>query len=153
NIKNETDQVLFTVITLSGCRPSEACGNVLIVKNKETEDRYDFYIKGSKTSETTNGGQPLRKISIDASHFPIAADVINNWINDQECSQRPRVVSASGGCRLSRIAKVLGMHGVTPYSRRHQTTSDIRSIARDPDQVSSNVGHANGKSKRAYGNR
>lgn len=153
NIKNETDQVLFTVITLSGCRPSEACGNVLIVKNKETEDRYYFYIKGSKTSETTNGGQPLRKISIDVSNFPIAANVINNWINDHEYSITSKVDSENFGSRVSRVAKKLGMHGVTPYSLRHQTTSDLKSIARDPDQISSTMGHANGKSKSAYGNR
>ncbi len=153
NTSNPTDQMLSAIIALVGCRPSEACGNVFVVRNQSRENCYEFYINGSKSSETTKGGQPLRKVSIDASYIPIAADAIKNSFKDLDYFLTPEIDPKNFGKRISRIAKKLGMHNVTLYSLRHQSTSDLKSLELDPDQISSVMGHASGKSKKAYGNR
>lgn len=150
--RSDLDRVLAAVIICTGCRPSEACGGVLVSRSEYSDEIFEFYIIGSKTSLATQGGQPLRKLVVDLSNSPIVMGVISKWVDMHGGYAVTDSINVKNfSARMSRVGKRCGFSGVTAYSIRHQMSADLKKLGFSPELVSAAMGHASGKSKSYYG--
>lgn len=145
------DKVRMSTMALTGCRPSEVCSKVLIVREGDGDDFYKFYIGGSKSSPATGGGQPLREVLVNSSYVPAAADVIERAMAGKNEFFLPLENPNSFGKRVSRLAGKVGFKGVSCYCFRHQFCADMKMSKYFSSSISAAMGHVSETSKKFYG--
>lgn len=143
----------FLVAALTGCRPAELCGGVLVRYRKDgADDLLTFKINGAKCTESS--GQEWREIIYRASNPEgMLADAI---------ALVKRIDKAIGidnptnfTVEIRRIAKeVFPEHKkpITAYCFRHQFAANLKAHG-DGDLVSLALGHRSLKTKKVYGHR
>jgi integrase len=142
----EEDRLPAVVLALTGCRPAEFRTGVLL--EREGDD-LKATILGAKVSELTDGGQAERVLVFDGQ------DVFARWLLDL-VDQGGGRIGAAGDLsawrkRFSRAAARAGFKGISPYSLRHQFSSDQKEGHGNNDRLSQALGHASERSRQHYG--
>lgn len=148
---HDGDRIRLSIMALTGCRPSEVCSKVLVVREDDGGNFYRFYIGGSKSSPTTGGGQPLREVLVNSSYIPAAADFIGRAMAGKSEFFLPLENPKNFGKRISRLAGRLGFKGVSCYCFRHQFCADLKKLKYLPLSISAAMGHVSEYSKKFYG--
>lgn len=127
-----------SVLSLVGCRLSELKNGVVV---DVSSDSVSITISGAKIDEKRGIGQLERTMTFKASD-PIVAGLKSGVVKiDGRISES-----------ISRHAEKLGFKGVTGYSFRHQTASDLKSSGYSQRSIACALGHQALKSQEGYGN-
>lgn len=142
------------VTALTGCRPAELVHGVEV---SVTGDSLSVLIRGAKIS--TESGQEWRRLTWDLpSGNPLVmllAGILRDC-SESQCVERvistPDARTFSGAMReAGKRAFPKFKHTITPYSLRHQFSSDLKTAELPGDQISQALGHSANKTKGSYG--
>jgi len=146
---SEKHQNAFAISLLSGCRPAEIEGGVVV--KKDESGNLILTIKGAKLSEIR--GQEQRELSISPDHFA-ARHLLAQLDNAPEMT----LTVSSNAKAFSDATRQAGKRafpklkiGVSPYSIRHAVASELKASGVDANAVAMTLGHAATASQSAYG--
>ena len=150
------------ITALTGCRPAELVAGVEIKLKKST---LTVLIKGAKVG--VQSGQEWRKLSWQLpSENPLArlvVDIIHAHYGDEELGNldvlvfhvsTPDARAFSGAMREAgkrAFSLFTEKNTITPYSMRHQFSSDMKTAELPGDDISKALGHCASKTKGSYG--